>query len=68
MSFLIVLALILIAVAMVGQYRMQKQLDRMEAQLIFNRQQDGKAAETILDNIVDSRVRVIDRIEERAHA
>lgn len=68
MSFLIVLALVLLAVVLMGQYRMQKQLDRMEAQLIFNRQQDGKAAETILDNIVDSRVRVIDRIEERAHA
>ncbi|WP_312771236.1 hypothetical protein [Pseudoxanthomonas mexicana] len=66
MSFLIVLALVLLAVALVGQYRMQKQLDRMEAQLIFNRQQDNREAEAILENVVDSRVRVLDRLTETA--
>ena len=66
MSYLIVLALVLLAVALVGQYRMQKQLDRMEAQLIFNRQQDNREAEAILENVVDSRVRVLDRLTETA--
>lgn len=66
MSYLIVIALVLLAVALVGQYRMQKQLDRMEAQLIFNRQQDNREAEAILENVVDSRVRVLDRLTETA--
>lgn len=66
MSYLVVLALVLLAVALAGQYRMQKQLDRMEAQLIFNRQQDKSEYQHVVDTLVDSREQVIDRMHQRA--
>lgn len=65
MIFLTVLALVLLAAALVGQYRMQKQLDRMHAQLIHNRIEADKEATAILDNVVDTRVQVLDQLRER---